>query len=79
MVDVAEVAQALVQRAGTADAGPLSALGLEELAALYGVSRSTLLRQIGSRRASTPRSPSSVPPGRRGNGSPTGRLPPLRP
>ena len=51
MVDVAEVAQALVQRAGTADAGPLSALGLEELAALYGVSRSTLLRQIGSRRA----------------------------
>ncbi|MEV4671405.1 MULTISPECIES: TetR family transcriptional regulator [Actinomadura] len=50
MASVEDVARQLLARAEEAGAGPLSALGLEELAALHGVSRSTLLRQIGSRR-----------------------------
>ncbi|MBB5921134.1 AcrR family transcriptional regulator [Actinoalloteichus hoggarensis] len=40
----------LLRRADATRAGPLSSLGLTELAALLGVSRSTLLRRIGSRR-----------------------------
>lgn len=45
------MAELLVRRAAEAGAGPLSELGLEELAALCGTSRSTLLRRIGSRKA----------------------------
>jgi AcrR family transcriptional regulator len=48
---VARVAEVLVRRAEETGSGPLSGLGLEELAVLYGTSRSTLLRKIGSRRA----------------------------
>jgi AcrR family transcriptional regulator len=48
---VSQVAEVLVRRAAETGSGPLSELGLEELAVLYGTSRSTLLRKIGSRRA----------------------------
>ncbi|NJP96018.1 TetR family transcriptional regulator [Nonomuraea sp. FMUSA5-5] len=51
MALVEEIARQLLARAEETGAGPLAALHLEEIAALYGVSRSTLLRQIGSRKA----------------------------
>ncbi|WP_157434322.1 MULTISPECIES: TetR/AcrR family transcriptional regulator [Actinoalloteichus] len=50
MSQLVRTAVELLRRADVARAGPLSSLGLTELAVLLGVSRSTLLRRIGSRR-----------------------------
>uniref|UniRef100_UPI003F498206 TetR/AcrR family transcriptional regulator n=1 Tax=Nonomuraea sp. CA-252377 TaxID=3240003 RepID=UPI003F498206 len=50
MTSVKEIARRLLDLAEETGAGPLAAMSLEEIAALHGVSRSTLLRQIGSRR-----------------------------
>ena len=45
------IAETLIRRAEEENTGPLAGLTLDQLAELYGVSRSTLLRQVGTRTA----------------------------